>query len=91
MRALQMTVNGKHVCLAGLPAERLIFVAINYMGESSVPGASGLIAGVGLCGREGDELLTWPNCQLNAHDEISLRLVESEDAEQPPTRQAIRT
>ena len=92
MRALEIIVNGRRVCLARLPVERMLSVALNFLGESSIPGgpsSATYSGGMGVGGREGDDLLSWKCPHLAPGDEITLRVVETDDTEDQPTRQHI--
>ena len=107
MKALLVTRNGKRVCLVGLDAGRAKCVAANFLGQNFLgpqqgialaPRAIGTMAIAGAENRvtekgatERGDMLSWETMQLEADDEIVFRIVEVDEADEPSSRQTIRS
>ena len=89
MRAFEVQVNGKQLCLAGVGADGALVAIIDHAighGRNQVhiriAGTRGVTGGPG-------EHVEWASRNLRTGDEITLRIVEADSVDRPKTRELV--
>ena len=89
MRAFEVFLNGERLCPAGIAGDCILNVIITHLKRNrerdeiqlSVGGLVGLVSAVG-------KHIYWANTQLSEGDEIRVRIIESDSADEPKERVA---
>jgi hypothetical protein len=97
MICLEILINGSPLCTAGLgvPGSVKAFIAwiLRHSQEdlSGTPGTSDESLGIEVSGNiwQPEELVRWPHAQLKVGDEITIRLVERQSADEPIDRRRV--
>ncbi len=85
MRAYEVFLNDKRLCLAGIAGDCMLNVIITHLRRNSdrdevhlqVGGRKGLVNG---------EHVDWTTTQLSKDDEVRVRIIESDSADKPKSR-----
>lgn len=83
MKAFDVHLNGKKLCTSGFSERNVVLTAIvDYVG----PGEDLLALTVGglICPKE--EHVRWVHCKLRIGDEVKLKIVEADSADEPQER-----
>ena len=83
MRAFDVRLNGKQLCIAGIGGDGSLNAMIDY---SAGQGKQRLSLRVGGLAADADEFVTWSAMSLNVGDEITLRIIEADSVDPPRTR-----
>jgi hypothetical protein len=81
MKALEVSVNGRRVCTAGVAEASLVTVIANLNGP--YPGGAPEDGMLAVNGMKADDHVEWMTAGLGLGDEVTIRVVEVE-AEDPP-------
>ena len=89
MKAFQIAVNGQRVCLAGIGANGVMAINVQWTGGKAL--ADGQLSDnlrliVGGLNTATREHARWETPTINTGDEISIKVVESETVDQEYTR-----
>lgn len=83
MKAFDVRLNGKQLCIAGIGGDGSLNTMIDYtVGQSG----QRLSLRVGGLAADVDEFVTWSVMSLNVGDEITLRIIEVDSVDPPRTR-----
>src|SRR4051812_41960704 len=84
MTAFEVSVNGEPLCVAGIPGDCVLDVIINHVKRNLDRDELDLHVG-GLVSPIGEHV-DWANIELNTGDEVRVRVVESDWADEPKKR-----
>jgi len=85
MRAYEVFINDKRLCLAGIAGDCILNLIITHWRQNSDRDSVHLQVG----GRKGivnGEHVDWTTTQLSNDDEVRVRIIESDSADQPKSR-----
>ena len=87
MRAYEVFLNDKRLCLAGIAGDCMLNVIITHLRRNSDRDEVHLQVG-GRVGLDSDisEHVDWTTTQLSKDDEVRVRIIESDSADQPKSR-----
>jgi hypothetical protein len=85
MKAFDVRLNGKELCVAGIDRDGSLSTMIDY---TAGRGGQRLSLRVGGLAAEADEVMTWNVMSLSVGDEITVKIVEV-DSVDPPRRTAM--
>lgn len=83
MKAFDVRLNGKQICVAGIEGDGSLNTMIDY---TAGQGGQRLSLRVGGLAAEAEEFMTWSVMPLNVGDEITLKIIEANSVDQPRTR-----
>ena len=83
MRAFEVSLNGKRLCLAGIENDGALTAIANHVVRR---GKAKMWLSVGGLISRTDELVSWPNQKLRVGDEIKINILETVSADNPETR-----
>jgi hypothetical protein len=83
MRAFEVHLNGKRLCLAGIGNDGVLTAIANWVVGD---GRKDMWLRVGGLILPADEHISWPNWKLRVGDEIKIVVRETTSADKPPTR-----
>lgn len=92
MICFEVTINGKKVCTAGIEGIGVLTAIFDFArrkkdGEEIVQEGPHLkIGGLNCHGKNDDENLDWVKRHLSVGDEVSIRIIDSLQIDQPKTR-----
>lgn len=84
MKAFMVSVNGRHICTAGIGLDGVLSTILSWAGGEPHLGAEGEFhLHIGGLDCRTDEHLNWPAPEVAVGDEITIRIIEAEhvDAE----------
>ena len=84
MRAFEVFLNGERLCLAGIAGNCALSVMITHVKRNV--DRDEVRFRVGGLVSDTDEHVDWSSTQLNTDDEVRVRIVESESADEPTER-----
>ena len=85
MMAYEVSLNDKRLCVAGIAGDCMLNVIITHLKRNDDRGEVHLQVG----GRKGivnGEHVDWASTQLSKDDEVRVRIIESDTADQPKSR-----
>jgi hypothetical protein len=85
MKAFEVFLNGERLCLAGLAGRCVLTVIIDHV-KGKVDPVDDLGLHVGGLISDTDEHVIWSRAQLNTDDEVRVRILESDSADEPTKR-----
>jgi hypothetical protein len=85
MKAFEVFVNGERLCLAGIAGRCVLTVIIGHV-KGKVDPVDDLYLHVGGLISETDEHVIWSKAQLKTDDEVRVRIIESDTADEPKER-----
>ena len=86
MKAFEVFLNGERLCLAGISGRCVLTVIIDHVkGKVDPVDDVNLTVGGLIC--DTDEHVNWGRTQLNTDDEVRVRIIESDSADEPIERQ----
>ena len=85
MRAFEVFVNGERLCLAGIAGRCVLTVIIDHV-KGKVDPVDDVDIHVGGLISDTDEHVEWTNTKLNTGDEVRVRIIESDSADEPKER-----
>jgi hypothetical protein len=83
MKAFDVRLNGKQLCIAGIGGDGSLNTMIDF---TAGQGKQRLSLRVGGLAADTDELVTWSVMSLNVGDEITLRIIDADSVDPPRTR-----
>ena len=87
MKAFEVFLNGDRLCLAGIAGRCVLTVIIGHV-KGKVDPVDELDLQVGGLISDTNEHVTWSTKQLNTDDEVRVRIIESDSADEPTERMA---
>ena len=85
MKAFEVFLNGDRLCLAGIAGRCVVTAIIGHV-KGKVDPVDDLYLHVGGLISDTDEHVTWSSPQLNTNDEVRVRIIESDTADEPTKR-----
>ena len=79
MRAFDVSLNGEKLCLAGIAENGALSVIISMVNH--IPADLSVTASIGLKGESA--VLKWVDQEIKVGDQITVKLVTTDDADQP--------
>jgi len=79
MQALEVTVNGQRICIAGTTPNRVLAIGMSWTARD--PRWTFNLGGV--TDRESEDHFAWNLPKLAVGDEVSIRIIESETCDDP--------
>ena len=89
MRAFDVHVNGKKLCLAGVGIDGAFAAIISHVVDKDRDGIRVSVGGTRGVTSALDENIQWASRTLKTGDEITLRIVEAESVDRPRTRKQV--
>ena len=87
MRAFEVHLNGKRLCVAGFDGDGVLNTVVNHLAG---PGRDAVLElRIGGLISSTDEHVDWHYAKLSVGDEITLKIIETDSADKPTNR--IRT
>ena len=85
MKAFEVFLNGDRLCLAGLTGRCVLTVIISHV-KGKVDPVDEVDLQVGGLISDTDEHVLWRIAQLNTDDEVRVKIIESDSADEPTKR-----
>jgi hypothetical protein len=86
MRAIEVYVNGKRVCTAGVPATGWLSASVNCNAPAREGTSGGMLS---IQGQDGAEVVVWPVRMVEPSDEVTIRFCEADAVDQPSLRRPV--
>jgi hypothetical protein len=84
MRAFEISLNGKKLCVAGIGDNGVLSAIVNWTGKSG-EGDSSIAVG-GLVGSTGEHIRWIEPKPLQLNDELHIRIIDTDKADKPVER-----
>src|SRR5260370_36344 len=84
MNAFEVFLNGERLCLAGIDGNCVLSTVIDHVNKAEARDELDLYVG-GLVSDTGEHV-NWGRTQLNTGDEVRVRIIESDSADEPIER-----
>src|SRR5260370_14836191 len=85
MRAFEVFLNGERFCLAGIAGRCVLTVIIDHV-KGKIDPVDDVDLHVGGLISDTDEHVNWGRTQLSTGDEVRVRIIESDSADEPIRR-----
>ena len=89
MRAFEVELNGKKLCLAGVGGDGAFAAVISHVVGRNTDQMHIRVGGTRSVADGPDENVEWASRNLKAGDEIRLRVVEKDSVDRPKTRKPV--
>jgi hypothetical protein len=86
MKAFHVLVNGKPLCTAGIGALGVLHVIVDWVRRKDEPREGEFDFSIGGLDTVSEEHVRWSAPRIGVGDEITIRVVDSDDIDAPPRR-----
>lgn len=87
MRALEVYLNGKKLCVAGVGDSGVVTANVNCILRN---GKDEMVLDTGGLNSAAEEHLRWNECKVGVGDLIQIRVIETRKADKPKSRKPMR-
>jgi hypothetical protein len=86
MKAFRVSVNGKPLCTVGIGALGVLHVIVDWVRRKGEPAAGEFDLSIGGLDTASEEHVGWPVPRIGVGDEITIRVVDSDEIDTPSER-----